>query len=127
MSKTLTEFRAFAMRGNVVDLAVAVIIGTAFGKIVSSLVENVVTPLIGLLLGGVDLTQLSVSVRDAVIEYGVFLQSVVDFIIIAAAVFLAMKGINALKRRHANEPAPPAPPSREEELLTEIRDALRTK
>lgn len=113
------------MRGNVVDLAVAVVIGTAFGKIVSSLVDNLIMPLFGVILGGIDFSNLTFGLRGSVIEYGIFLQSIVDFVIIAFAIFLAVKAINVLKRRHAHEPAPAAPPSREVELLTEIRDELR--
>lgn len=122
----LNEFKAFAMRGNVVDLAVAVVIGAAFGKIVSSLVENIVTPLIGLLLGGVDFTGFQITVGDAVVTYGVFIQSIFDFIVIAFAIFLAVKGINSLqKKEEAKKEEAPAEPSEEVKLLREIRDAVK--
>jgi len=117
------EFKEFAMRGNVVDLAVAVIIGGAFGKIVSSLVGDVVMPIVGLLLGGVNFSGLSLMVGDAVIKYGAFIQAVVDFLIIAFVIFLALKALKNLKK--AEPPAaPPAPPA-QEVLLGEIRDLLK--
>jgi large conductance mechanosensitive channel len=117
------EFREFAIRGNVVDLAVAVIIGGAFGKIVASFVEDVVMPLVGSVLGGVDLASLAFQVGSATLRYGKFLQSCVDFLLIAWAIFLALTVINRLKRE---EPAPaPAAPPRQELLLEEIRDLLK--
>lgn len=130
----LKEFRAFAVRGNVVDLAVGVIIGGAFGKIVSSLVNDVIMPPIGLLIGGVDFKDLAIVLKEAqegaeavTLKYGTFLQNVFDFLIIAMAVFVMVKFINNLKK--APEPtkeAPKAPePSAEEKLLTEIRDLLK--
>ena len=115
------EFREFVMKGNVVDLAVGVIIGVAFGKIVASAVSDIIMPIIGSLMGGVDFASLSVQVLEAKILYGKFIQTCVDFVIIAWAVFVAVKVINRLKRA---EPAPPTPP-REEQLLTEIRDLLK--
>jgi large conductance mechanosensitive channel len=121
----MKEFRDFAMRGNVVDLAVAVVIGGAFGKIVSSLVGDIVMPVVGLLLGGVNFSGLAIQVGDAVIKYGAFIQVVVDFVIIAFVIFLAVKALTAMKKK---EPAPAAPsplPSKEEELLTQIRDLLK--
>ena len=118
----MREFREFAMRGNVVDLAVAVIIGGAFGKIVSSLVGDVVMPIVGLLLGGVNFSSLVITVGDAVIKYGAFIQAIVDFVIIAFVIFLALKALNNLKK--AVPPAPPAPPA-QEVLLGEIRDLLK--
>jgi large conductance mechanosensitive channel len=118
------EFREFAVKGNVVDLAVGVIIGAAFGKIVASLVGDIVMPFVGTLIGGVDFAGLSVQFRDAKIQYGKFLQSCLDFLIIAWAIFLAIKVINRLKR--AEPEAPPAPP-RQEQLLEEIRDLLKKK
>lgn len=121
----LNEFKAFAMRGNVVDLAVAVVIGAAFGKIVSSLVENIVTPLIGLLLGGVDFTGLDVSVGDAVIAYGVFIQSIFDFVVIAFAIFMVVKAINSTQKKEEPKEEKPAEPSEEVKLLREIRDAVK--
>jgi len=116
------EFREFAVKGNVVDLAVGVIIGAAFGKIVASLVGDIVMPLVGTLLGGVDFSGLAVQFRDAKILYGKFLQTCLDFLIIAASIFLAVKVINRLKR---DDPA--APPPRQEQLLEEIRDLLKQK
>ena len=112
------------MKGNVVDLAVAVVIGAAFGKIVSSLVDNLITPLVGLFLGGVDFSGLSYSVGDAVFGYGAFIQSVIDFTIVAFVIFLLVKAINkAQGPEEAKEEAPAGPT--EVELLTEIRDQLR--
>ena len=118
------EFREFAIKGNVVDLAVGVIIGAAFGKIVTSVVEDMVMPLIGTMLGGVNFAGLSVVVGTATIKYGKFLQTCVDFLIIAWAIFMAVKVINRLKR---TEPAAPPPPPRQEVLLEEIRDLLKSK
>ena len=120
----LQEFKEFAMKGNVVDLAVAVVIGAAFGKIVSSLVDNLITPLVGLFLGGVDFSGLSYSVGDAVFGYGAFIQSVIDFTIVAFVIFLLVKAINkAQGPEEAKEEASAGPT--EVELLTEIRDQLR--
>ncbi|CEG57332.1 large-conductance mechanosensitive channel protein MscL [Legionella fallonii] len=120
----LKEFKQFAMRGNVVDLAVAVVVGAAFGKIVASLVDGIVMPLVGLLLGGVNIANKSLTVGDAVVKWGSFLQSVIDFTIIALAIFLAIKLVNLLKK---NEEEHPPKLSREEILLTEIRDLLKDK
>ena len=121
------EFREFAVKGNVVDLAVGVIIGAAFGKIVSSLVEDVVMPLIGTLMGGLDFSGLAVKVGSATLKYGKFLQTCVDFLIIAWAVFLMVKVINRVKREVEAPAAPEAPkaPPRQEVLLEEIRDLLK--
>ena len=119
----MKEFRVFAMRGNVVDLAVAVIIGGAFGKIVTSLVADVVMPIVGLLLGGVNFSGLSITVGDAVIKYGAFIQAIVDFLIIAWVIFLALKALTKMKK--VEPPAAPAPPPPQEVLLTEIRDLLK--
>lgn len=128
----MREFKEFAVKGNVVDMAVGIIIGVAFGKIVSSFVGDVVMPPIGVLLGGVDFSQLSIIVKEAVdgkpavaIEYGKFLLAIMDFIIIALVIFLAVKGINSLKRKEAVAPEVPAAPSKEEILLAEIRDILK--
>jgi large conductance mechanosensitive channel len=131
----LSEFREFAVRGSVVDLAVGVIVGAAFGKIVTSLVEQVIMPPIGLLTGGVDFSRLQWVLRpedpatEAVelvaVHYGAFLNTVIQFLIVAWAVFLLVKAINSLRRREAAAPAAPPAPTREEVLLTEIRDALR--
>jgi large conductance mechanosensitive channel len=128
----LKEFREFAVKGNVVDMAVGVIIGAAFGKIVSSLVSDVVTPPLGYVIGGVDFTKLAVTLpaiqegADAVtIRYGVFLQTVFDFAIVAFAIFLLIKLINQMRRKDEAAPAAPAPPPRQEVLLEEIRDLLK--
>ncbi|WP_203362518.1 large conductance mechanosensitive channel protein MscL [Bacillus sp. REN10] len=122
------EFKEFAMRGNVIDLAVGVIIGGAFGKIVSSLVEDIMMPLIGLLLGGVDFSNLAFTYHKATIKYGMFIQTILDFLIIAFSIFLFIKLINKLtsKQEKAEEPAVPAP-SQEEVLLMEIRDLLKAQ
>jgi large conductance mechanosensitive channel len=119
------EFREFAMKGNVVDLAVGVIIGAAFGKIVASLVGDIIMPLVGTLLGGLDFSGLMFEIGNAKIQYGKFIQTCVDFVIIAWAIFVAVKVINRLKRSEP-PPAPPTPP-REEQLLTEIRDLLKQR
>ncbi len=117
------EFKEFAIKGNVVDLAIGVIIGGAFGKIVASLVNDVIMPLIGLLLGGINFTNLEFKVGTAVVKYGAFIQSVVDFLIIAFSIFVFVRSINRTKKKE-EAPAEPAP-SREELLLTEIRDLLK--
>lgn len=124
----LKEFREFAVKGNVMDLAVGVIIGAAFGKIVSSVVEDVAMPLLGTLMGGLNFSALAVTIGSATIKYGKFLQTCVDFIIIAWAIFVAIKVINRLKREEVKEPSgEPAPPPRQEVLLEEIRDLLKNK
>ena len=122
----IKEFKEFAMKGNVMDMAVGVIIGGAFGKIVSSLVDDVLMPLIGMLTGGVDFTKLTAKVGDATVNYGTFIQNVVDFLIIAFCIFLMIKGMNKLMPKKEEEPAAPAGPT-QEELLTEIRDLLKKK
>lgn len=127
MQNFVAEFKAFAMRGNVIDLAVAVVIGAAFGKIVSSLVENIVTPLIGVLLGGVDFSGLSVQIGESVVKYGVFLQSIFDFIIIALAIFVAIKALSKLQKKEEAKPEAPAPTPEDVMLLREIRDSLRNR
>jgi large conductance mechanosensitive channel len=121
----LREFREFAVKGNIVDLAVAVIIGGAFGKIISSLVEDIIMPGVGA-LGGVDFKSLAVQVGEAKILYGKFIQTCVDFVIIAASIFLAVKLINHLRRKEEGKP-PAAPPPRQEQLLEEIRDLLKKR
>lgn len=134
----LKEFKEFAMRGNVVDMAVGIIIGGAFGKIVSSFVADVIMPPIGLLIGGVDFTNLKFIMKDAVVDaagavtaeavsinYGNFIQTAIDFIIIAFAIFMAIKGMNSMKKKEEAAPAAPPAPSKEETLLTEIRDLLK--
>ena len=118
------EFREFAVKGNVMDLAVGVIIGAAFGKIVASVVEDVVMPLVGTVMGGLDFSSLAVNVGSATLKYGKFLQTCLDFLIVAVAVFLLVKLINRLKREE--EKAAPATP-RQEVLLEEIRDLLKQK
>lgn len=127
MKNFIQEFKAFAMRGNVVDLAVAVVIGAAFGKIVSSLVENIVMPLIGVLLGGVDFSGLSMKIGDSVVTYGLFLQSVFDFVVIALAIFVAIKALANLQQKKEAETKAEVPKEIPEEilLLREIRDQLR--
>jgi large conductance mechanosensitive channel len=132
--RIVQEFREFAVKGNVVDLAVGVIIGASFGKIVSSLVADVVMPPIGMLVGGVNFTSLAVTLKDAagekpavLLKYGVFLQTIFDFLIVAIAVFLMVKMINKLKRQQEAAPAPPAEPPKQELLLTEIRDLLKNR
>ncbi len=130
----MKEFREFAMRGNVVDLAVGVIIGAAFGRIVSSLVADIIMPPLGLLLGGVDFKQFHFVLRAAegtvpavVMNYGTFVQSIFDFVIVALAIFSAVKVINKLRREKAEEPAAPPAPTTEEKLLAEIRDLLKAQ
>ena len=120
-----SEFKAFAMRGNVIDLAVGVVIGGAFGAIVASLVGDVIMPLLGVLTGGLDFSGLSYTVGDASIAYGKFIQAIFTFIIVAFAIFLFIKGLNATKKKEVEAPAAPAPPSKEEVLLAEIRDLLK--
>jgi large conductance mechanosensitive channel len=119
----IKEFREFIMRGNVLDLAVAVIIGGAFGAIVTSLVDDLIMPLVGILLGGVDFTGLSLQVGNATLRYGNLIQQVINFLIVAAALFLVIKLANKVMRKKAEAPVPPAPTA-EEKLLVEIRDLL---
>jgi large conductance mechanosensitive channel len=132
----LSEFRAFIARGNVVDLAVGVIIGAAFGKIVTSLVDQIIMPPIGLLLGRVDFSQLKLILRAAdpvtkqaevALGYGAFLNTVVQFLIIAASVFLIVKAAGAIQRKQEAAPAEPPPPTTSEKLLEEIRDAIKAR
>jgi large conductance mechanosensitive channel len=127
--KFLDEFKAFAMKGNVVDMAVGIIIGAAFGKIVSSLVSDIIMPPLGMLIGGVNFTDLKLDINpgDAQVwwNYGNFLQVTFDFIIIALAVFLLIKAINAARKKEEAAPAAPPAPTKEETLLTEIRDLLK--
>src|ERR1051325_1774266 len=118
------EFKAFAMKGNVMDLAVGVIIGGAFGKIVASLVEDILMPIIGALLQGINFKDLAITVGNAHITYGVFIGAIIDFIIIAFVLFLIIKGMNNMQKKH-DEVQPPAAPTKEEVLLTEIRDLLK--
>jgi large conductance mechanosensitive channel len=119
------EFKEFAMKGNVMDLAIGVIIGGAFGKIISSLVDNILMPIIGILLQGVNFQALMVKVGDAEIKYGMFIAAVFDFIIIALVLFLMIKAMNNMRKKEAAVPAAPPAPSNEEKLLMEIRDLLK--
>ena len=122
----ISEFKEFAMKGNVMDMAVGVIIGGAFGKIVSSLVDDILMPIIGVITGGLDFSGLKATIGDANITYGMFIQNVVDFLIVAFCIFLMLKGINKLNRKKVEEPAPEAPAGpTQEELLAEIRDLLK--
>ena len=128
----MKEFKEFAIKGNVVDMAVGIIIGTAFGKIVSSFVGDVIMPPIGVLLGGVDFSSLAFTVKEAVgetpavlIRYGMFIQTIIDFTIIAFAIFIAVKAINSIKKKEKEAPKAPPEPSKEEVLLAEIRDLLK--
>lgn len=130
----MSEFKEFAMKGNVVDMAVGIIIGAAFGKIVSSFVGDVIMPPLGVIIGGVDFSSLSFIVKEAVgdaaavtINYGKFLQTVFDFTIVAFAIFMAIKAMNSLKKKEEAAPAAPPAPTKEEVLLTEIRDLLKHK
>ena len=137
----LKEFRDFAMRGNVLDMAVGIVIGAAFGKIVSSLVGDLIMPPIGVLLGRVDFSQLFINLSGtpyetlaaaetagaATLRYGAFLQTIVDFIIVAFAIFMLIKTVNAAKKKEALPPATPPAPSNQELLLGEIRDLLKTR
>jgi large conductance mechanosensitive channel len=126
------EFKEFAMKGNVIDMAVGIVIGAAFGKIVSSLVADVITPPLGYVIGGVDFTGLAVKLpamieghADVTVRYGAFLQTLFDFVIVAFAIFLAIKVINRIRRKQEQTPPPPAAPPRQEVLLEEIRDLLK--
>jgi large conductance mechanosensitive channel len=130
----MKEFKEFAVKGNAVDMAVGIVIGAAFGKIISSLVADVVMPPIGILVGGVDFTKLAITLKEKVgdvpavtLNYGSFIQTVVDFTIIAFAIFMVIKLINKLKKQEKAAPAPPPEPTKEELLLTEIRDLLKAK
>jgi len=130
----MQEFKQFAMKGNVVDLAVGIIIGAAFGKIVSALVADVIMPPLGLIIGGVDFSNLGITLKSAsegveavTLRYGMFLQAAFDFIIIAFAIFLLVKAINNLKKKEEAIPAGPSKPSNQEVLLGEIRDLLKKK
>ena len=130
----IKEFKEFAVKGNVIDMAVGIVIGAAFGKIVSSFVADVIMPPIGLLVGGIDFSNLALTIKEAagdipavVIGYGKFIQTAVDFTIIAFAIFIAIKGINSLKRKEEEAPQAPPEPSAQEVLLTEIRDLLKQR
>jgi len=130
----LKEFKEFAVKGNVVDMSVGIIIGAAFGKIVSSVVADVIMPPIGVLVGGVDFSKLAVVLKEkagdvpaVTLNYGNFIQTIIDFTIVAAAIFLMVKLLNKLKKEEAAAPAPAPEPTKEELLLTEIRDLLKSK
>jgi large conductance mechanosensitive channel len=135
--KIVQEFKQFAMKGNVVDMAVGIIIGAAFGKIVSSLVNDVIMPPLGLLIGGVDFTELKITLKEAVtdqagnavnavtLNYGSFIQTAFDFLIVAFAIFLMIKAMNNIKKKEEAAPPTPPEPTREEKLLKEIRDLLK--
>jgi large conductance mechanosensitive channel len=135
--KIVQEFKQFAMKGNVVDMAVGIIIGGAFGKIVSSLVSDVIMPPLGMLIGGVDFTDLKATLKAASIDdagnainavtlnYGTFIQTALDFLIVAFAIFIMIKAMNNLKKKEEAAPAAPPEPTREEKLLTDIRDLLK--
>ena len=139
--KIFGEFKAFAMRGNVIDLAVGIIIGAAFGKIVSSFVNDVLMPPIGLLIGGINFADIKINMRDAILDpatgkiikeavalkIGSFIQAIIDFTIIAFSIFLLVKGMNKMTKKEEAPPAPPAEPPKQEVLLGEIRDILRNK
>ena len=140
MSKFFNEFKEFAVKGNAIDMAVAVVLGAAFGAIVNSLVSDLIMPCVGVLLGGVDFSQLSITLKDAVLApdgsvekeavsfgYGKFINTIISFIIIAFSIFMLIRGLNAAKRKKEEEAAAPAEPSAEEKLLTEIRDLLKNK
>jgi large conductance mechanosensitive channel len=121
------EFKQFISRGNVLDLAVAVVMGTAFSAIVNSLVNDVIMPLVGVILGGLDFTGLAFQVNDAAILYGNFIQAIINFLIIAASMFFIVRGANSMMKAKEVAPAPPPAPSAEEKLLTEIRDLLKRR
>jgi large conductance mechanosensitive channel len=132
MKAFLDEFKAFAMRGNVIDLAIAVVIGAAFGKIVTSLVDEIVMPVVGILIGGVDFSDLAWTLQEAVgdesavtIGYGVFVNSIVTFVIVAFAIFIVVKQLNRFKKKEEESPSEPPKPTKDQELLTEIRDLLK--
>lgn len=125
MKKFLGEFKEFAAKGNVVDMAVGVVIGGAFGKIVTSLVNDIIMPLIAIPTGKVNFAELKYTIGETAITYGAFIQAIVDFLIIAFSIFMLVKGINKLHKKEEAAPAAPAEPSEEVKLLTEIRDALK--
>lgn len=132
LKKFFQEFKTFAMRGNVMDMAIGIIIGAAFGKIVTALVENVLMPPLGLLMGGVDFSDKMITLQQAAenvpavqLKYGLFLNALINFIIVAFAIFLMVKAINMAKRKEAAAPAAPPAPTPSESLLAEIRDLLK--
>ena len=121
---TFKEFKEFISKGNIFDMAVGVIIGGAFGKIVTSLVNDIIMPLVGIIIGGLDFTDLTVKVKDATITYGVFIQNVIDFLIVALCIFFVIKAMSKFKKKE-EAPAAPKEPSEEVLLLREIRDSLK--
>jgi large conductance mechanosensitive channel len=128
----IKEFKEFAMRGNVVDMAVGIIIGGAFGKIISSFVSDVLMPPIGLMLGGMDFSKLALTLKEGsegvepvLLKYGVFINTTIDFLIIAFAIFMVIKAMNSMKKKKEEAPAAPPPPPADVQLLTEIRDLLK--
>ena len=130
----MKEFKEFAAKGNMLDMAVGIIVGAAFGKIITSLVGDVLMPPIGLIIGGVDFKTLKLTLKQAVgdtaavtMNYGVFIQTIVDFLIVAFAIFLLIKGVNAMRKKKEEAPAAPAAPSNQEVLLGEIRDLLKSR
>ncbi|MBK8947007.1 MAG: large-conductance mechanosensitive channel protein MscL [Ignavibacteriae bacterium] len=130
----MKEFKEFAMKGNVIDMAVGIVIGGAFGKIINSLVQDVIMPPIGVLLGGVDFSKMGIVVKAAtetteavILKYGSFINTIVEFLIIAFAIFMVVKAMNSLKKKEEAVPAAPPAPTKEETLLTEIRDLLKNK
>lgn len=127
MKSFIEEFKAFAMKGNVMDLAVAVVIGAAFGKITTSLVNNIIMPLFGVILGGVDFTDKSITIGEAEVTYGIFVQSIIEFIIIAFAIFVLIKVLTRLQKKEEERPEEEkvVEPSEEVKLLREIRDSVR--
>ncbi|MBP5473628.1 MAG: large-conductance mechanosensitive channel protein MscL [Bacteroidales bacterium] len=134
MSKIIDEFKEFAVKGNMIDMAVGIIIGSAFGKIITSLVEDIIMPPLGVLIGGVNFSDLSITLKQAVgdapavtLNYGSFIQVIIDFLIVAWIIFLFVKGINALKKKPAEVPPAPPAPTKDQELLAEIRDLLKEK
>jgi large conductance mechanosensitive channel len=140
MSNWIKEFKEFAMKGNVLDMAIGIIIGAAFGKIVASLVEHVLMPPLGWAMGGVDFSDKIITLKQAVVDaagtittpaielkYGLFINAVINFLIVAFAIFMVVKGINTMKRKEAAKPEPVHAPTVEEKLLTEIRDILKTR
>ena len=127
MKKFLEEFKAFAMRGNVMDLAVGVIVGGAFGSITSSLIDDIIMPVVGIFVSQASFADLSVQIGGAVITYGNFIQAVLNFLIMAFVVFCMVKAINKLHHNTPQTPPPPPAPTKEEQLLTEIRDLLKEK
>lgn len=128
----IKEFKEFSIKGNVIDMAIGIVLGGAFGKIVSSFVEDVIMPPIGILMGGVDFKSLAITLKESVggapavtLNYGKFIQTTIDFVIIALAIFIVIRAINSMRRAQEAAPAPPPAPSNEETLLTEIRDLLK--